>query len=87
MLIEVKVRPNSKDDRIVKINPPQSIEVELRAKPENNQANERLLSFLTKMLKLPKNSLKIIRGHTERKKLIKIDGVDEESFWKIIKEE
>jgi uncharacterized protein (TIGR00251 family) len=85
MLVEVKVRPNGKEDRVIKVCVAQSLEVEIRAKPENNEANERLLSFLAKRLNLPKENLKIVKGHRERKKLIKIDGITEEAFWEKIR--
>jgi uncharacterized protein (TIGR00251 family) len=85
MLVEVKVKPNGKEDRVIKVCVAQSLEVEIRAKPENNEANERLLSFLAKRLNLPKENLKIVKGHRERKKLIKIEGITEETFWEKIK--
>jgi uncharacterized protein (TIGR00251 family) len=85
MLVEVKVKPNGKEDRVIKVCVSQSLEVEIRAKPENNEANERLLSFLAKRLNLPKENLKIVKGHRERKKLIKIEGITEEAFWEKIK--
>jgi uncharacterized protein (TIGR00251 family) len=85
MLVEVKVKPNGKEDRVIKVCVPKSLEVEIRAKPENNEANERLLSFLAKRLNLPKENLKIVKGNRERKKLIKIDGITEEAFWEKIK--
>jgi uncharacterized protein YggU (UPF0235/DUF167 family) len=70
MLVEVKVK---------------SLEVEIRAKLDDNEANERLLSFLAKRLNLPKENLKIVKGNRERKKLIKIEGITEEAFWEKIK--
>ena len=85
MLVEVKVKPNGKKDRVIKVCVAQSLEVEIRAKPENNEANERLLSFLAKRLNLPKENLKIVKGNRERKKLIKIEGITEEAFWEKIK--
>ena len=85
LLVEVKVKPNSREDRIIKACVPKSFELEIRAKPENNEANERLLSFLAKRLNLPKENLKIVKGHKERKKLIKIEGISEEAFWEKIK--
>jgi uncharacterized protein (TIGR00251 family) len=85
MLVEVKVKSNGKEDRVIKSCVSKSLEVEIRAKPENNEANERLLSFLAKRLNLPKENLKIVKGHRERKKLIKIEGITEEAFWEKIK--
>jgi len=70
MLVEVKVK---------------SLEVEIRAKLEDNEANEWLLSFLAKRLNLPKENLKIVKGHRKRKKLIKIEGITEEAFWEKIR--
>jgi len=85
MLVEVKVKPNGKEDRVIKICVPKFLQVEIRAKPENNEANERLLSFLAKRLNLLKENLKIVKGNRERKKLIKIEGITEEAFWEKIR--
>ena len=57
MLFEVKVK---------------SLEVEIRAKLDDNEANKRLPYFLAKKLDPPKENLKIVKGNRERKKLIKI---------------
>jgi uncharacterized protein YggU (UPF0235/DUF167 family) len=62
-----------------------SLEVEIRAKLDDNETNERLLSFLAKRLNLLKENLKIVKGNRERKKLIKIEGITEEAFWGKIK--
>ncbi len=85
MLVEVKVKPNGKEDRVNKVCAPKSLEVEIRAKLDDNEANERLLSFLAKRLNLPKENPKIVKGNRERKKLIKIEGITEEAFWEKIK--
>jgi uncharacterized protein YggU (UPF0235/DUF167 family) len=61
-----------------------SLEVEIRAKLENNEANKRLLSFLAKKLNPPKENLKIVKGNREREKLIKIKDITEEAFWEKI---
>jgi hypothetical protein len=46
--LRVKVKPNGKEDRVIKVCVAKSLEVEIRAKPENNEANERLLPFWQK---------------------------------------
>ncbi len=85
MVLTVKVKPKSGKDRILRVNQQGILEVELRAKPENNQANESLVSFLAKLLQIEKGQIKILQGLKERKKIIKIEGLSEEEFFSRVK--
>jgi len=63
-----------------------SLDVEIKAKPEKNQANEALVSFIAKIFKVDKEKVKIVRGKTSRKKVIKVEGVEEEDLKRICEE-
>lgn len=82
MIIEVKVKPSAKKDTILKFKKPNIFEISLRAKPEKNQANESLCRFLSKLLKISKDEIKIIKGKTSKKKLIQIKNLNEKEFLK-----
>ena len=60
--VEIKVVPNSRKNKI------EGNVVYIKAKAENNKANEEVVRFLSKEV----GSVKIIRGKTSRKKLIKM---------------
>ncbi|MGN6209658.1 DUF167 family protein [Asticcacaulis sp.] len=53
------------------------LKVRVRAAPIEGRANEALIAFLAKSLKLPKSRLSLLTGDTARLKQIEIDGLDE----------
>jgi uncharacterized protein YggU (UPF0235/DUF167 family) len=53
------------------------LKVRVRAAPIEGRANEALIAFLVKSLKLPKSRLSLVAGDTARLKQIEIDGLDE----------
>lgn len=71
MIIQVKVKPKSKKEEVKKVGE-DTYEVKVNAPPEGGKANERLLELLSKHFKVSKNSIKILKGHTSRNKLIEI---------------
>jgi uncharacterized protein YggU (UPF0235/DUF167 family) len=52
------------------------LKVYVTAVPEDNKANKALLSLLSKMFKIPKSSLDLISGHTDRRKVVWFEGDD-----------
>lgn len=81
MLLEIKVRPFSSKDEILSFEPPNRLELSLRAKPENFEANSALINFLAKLLKIEPKRIKILKGKTSRKKLVSLEGVSEKELW------
>jgi uncharacterized protein (TIGR00251 family) len=71
MRIHVKVKPNSQKQEIKKISN-KEYEISLKKPPEDNKANIELLKLLKKTFK---KNIKLISGHTSRKKIVEIkDG-------------
>lgn len=50
------------------------LKVFVTAVPENNRANEAMIKLLAKYLGLPKTSLQIVSGQTDRTKRIRVKG-------------
>lgn len=48
--------------------------IRLNAPPVDGAANDELVKFVAKTLKLPKSSVKIISGHASRLKTLEIDA-------------
>lgn len=67
MIIEVKVHPKSKQNKIVWRN---TLEVYLTEPPENNKANIQMLDLFKKTFK---KEVSLVRGHNSRKKIISIE--------------
>jgi len=62
------------------------LKVSVTAVPEDGKANAALIKFLSKQWKVPKSSLTIVQGATDRRKVIEISGesqilVDHLSQW------
>ena len=49
--------------------------VKVTALPQKGQANRALLELLAQTLGVPKNALDILRGHTNRNKVVAIQGL------------
>ena len=52
-----------------------ALKVRLHAPPVDGAANEALIEFLAKRLRISKRSVRIVAGQTSREKLLEIDGV------------
>jgi uncharacterized protein (TIGR00251 family) len=73
----IRLTPRSSKDKMGEIimDREQSyIKIYVRALPEDNKANQALISFLSKTLKVPKSNIDIITGHTSRFKVLEIQG-------------
>lgn len=69
MLLQIKVHPSSRPQRLIKISEG-NYEAHLKSAPEGNKANEELIKLFKKEFKA--TEVKIIRGKTSKKKVIEI---------------
>jgi uncharacterized protein YggU (UPF0235/DUF167 family) len=76
-LISVKLTPKASSDRIgeTRILPDgqEQLTAYVTAVPEKGKANEALLRLLARHLGVPPSRLKVVRGHTNRNKVIEIE--------------
>ncbi len=84
MLLEIKVKPNASKDEILSFKAPNFLEISLKAKAENNQANEALIKFLAKVLKVDSGKIKIIKGKTSRKKIVSVENLTAKEISEVI---
>jgi len=70
MIIHVKVKPNSNEDKIKKTEV--GYEIEVKAKPEDNKANIAVIKLLAKHFNVSQKSIKI-KNPTSRNKIIEIN--------------
>lgn len=52
------------------------LKISVAAQPEDGKANEELIKFLSKKLKIPKSKIEIIRGEAARIKVLKLQTPD-----------
>jgi len=74
LLLHLKIQPNASSSKIAGQHG-QRLKIRLQSPPQNGKANRELLRFLSKLLKIPKSSLDLIRGQTSRDKTIRIEDV------------
>ena len=61
------------------------LKIRVRAAPIEGRANEALIAFLAKSLKLPKSRFTLVTGDTARLKQIEVEGVSEGELGNILK--
>lgn len=72
MYLQVKVIPKSRATEFVEKMDDETYKIRLKAAPEKGKANDELIKFLSHSLLVPRSEIKIISGHSERKKLLRI---------------
>ena len=79
--ISVRVHPNAVRNEITGITDG-IYQVRVSAPPVKGKANKELVAFLSRLLKVSKSQVTIIKGHTTRNKIISIDGLSQEDIMK-----
>ena len=78
MTVSLRVTPRAVKDKIAGLAPAAEGEVELKigvtARPEDGKANVAVIKLLAKAWKVPKSSLSIIKGATDRRKVVLVAG-------------
>lgn len=76
--MRVRINPNSSSCAVNGImeaaEGSKMLKISIRAVPEKGKANKELIEFVAQKLKLPKSSLEIVSGETDRVKRILIRG-------------
>ena len=87
LIVRIKIIPNSSTNEIIwggkcenTCCENEELKVKITAQPIENKANKALIEFLSKNLKVPKSSIRIIKGELSKEKTLLIHGVDEEKF-------
>ena len=70
----VKIHPRAKKNAISG-ELGEALKVSLTAPPLEGRANQACIEFLAKLLKVPRSSVTIASGHTNRYKVIRVAGV------------
>lgn len=59
-----------------------ALKIRLHAPPVDGRANEALISFLSKMLNIPKGNIALKSGFGQRRKIITINGISKSEIEK-----
>ncbi len=68
IIINIKISPNSSKNEI--ITDGDITKIKITTPPVDGKANKGLIEFLSKTFKIPKTSIKIIKGETSKEKTI-----------------
>ena len=68
VIVNIKISPNAKKNEIIKT--PEETKIKITAQPIDGKANKSLIEFLSKNFKIPKTSIKILKGETSKEKTI-----------------
>jgi len=71
MKLNIKVIPKSKQNNIEEVGK-DNFKIHLTTVPEKGKANEAVIKMLSKHLHIAKSKIKIIKGLTQRDKIIEI---------------
>jgi uncharacterized protein (TIGR00251 family) len=82
--IAVRVTPRASENKIAELLDDGTVKIHIAAPPEDGEANEKLLAFLSDILKVPKSKLEIVAGAASRDKLISVLDMDAEAVHKRI---
>ena len=81
--VNIKISPNAKKNEI--ITEESGIKIKIAAQPVEGKANKALVEFLSKLFKVPKTSIEIVKGDTSKEKTVLFRTSDEEKLSLIIK--
>ena len=76
--LNFKITPNSSQNKILgkflDEKNQEYFKASIKAIPEDGKANAKLIKFLSKLLKIPKSKIEIIRGESSRMKMVKFES-------------
>lgn len=72
MLLKIKAIPNAQRTEFLERMTDGTLKFRIHASPENGEANEELIDYLHKELKLRKAEIRLMKGANTRTKLIQI---------------
>ena len=78
IIVSIKISPNAKKNEIIKTD--SETKVKITAQPIDGKANKCLVEFLSKNFKIPKTSIKILKGETAKEKTILFETTDEQKI-------
>ena len=67
-IVNIRISPNAKKNEIIRDG--EIFKIKITAQPIDGKANKALIEFLSKNLKIPKTSIKILKGETSKEKTI-----------------
>jgi uncharacterized protein len=71
VIIEVSARPGASRSGVIGVSG-ERLAIGVNSRPEKGKANEELIEYLARAMRVPRAALLIVRGETSRRKTIRI---------------
>jgi hypothetical protein len=81
ILVSIRISPNAKKNEIIKDG--EIFKLKITAQPIDGKANKAVIEYLSKQFKIPKTSIKILKGETSKDKTILLMTTDSNKVEKI----
>lgn len=75
ILLRVRAVPNSSINKIAEVQD-EALRIKIKAPAVEGAANKELVKFLSKLLKVSKSSIEILKGETSKVKIIRINSTN-----------
>ena len=72
--LNIQIIPGSSRNEIISFID-NTLKIKLQAPPVDGKANKACIEFLSKLLKVPKTKIVIIKGQTSKHKIVRIDNI------------
>ena len=82
IIFQIKISPNSSKNEVIKT--PDLVKIKITAPPVDGKANKCLIEYLSKLFRIPKTSVEIIKGETSKEKTLLIKVLDDDKI-KLVK--
>ena len=79
------IQPSAKENQICGVKEGW-LRIRIHAKPAKGAANKELILFLSKLLQVSRQCVEIVKGHTSRKKLLEIHGIEKQAFQELFED-
>ena len=80
MKLRLKVKPNSKEERILGFDANDVLSISVKAPPVEGKANRAVIRLLSSVMGIPKSKVKVVSGLRSRLKVVEIEGVSLEEI-------
>ncbi len=81
--LTVQVQPNAARNEVLGLREG-ALHIKIAAPPVKGKANQELIKYLSSILGIARSRIAILKGATNRKKLVGIEGLDRERVTQII---
>jgi uncharacterized protein len=77
--LKIRLQPRAKSDEVIGERDGRVL-IRVNAPPVDGRANAALCAFVAKRAGVPKSRVEVVRGHTSRDKVVRVEGVDADAL-------